>query len=87
MLSMTLASLGWGCWWAALFLAKFTAVHPDTRSVAITAALFAVPGILVALYTVRAQRAWLYFVAIPLLANAGLLLLPLVVPSDLFHET
>lgn len=86
MLSMTLASLGWGCWWAALFAAKFLEVTPDTRWVATIAALFAVPGILCALLTMRAQKAWLYFAAIPILANLGLLLLPLVVPRDLFGE-
>jgi hypothetical protein len=84
MLSMTLASLGWGCWWAALFAAKFLELTPDTRWVATGAALFAVPGLLVAVVTMRAQKAWLYFAAVPLLANLGLLLLPLVVPSNLF---
>ncbi len=81
---MTMASLGWGCWWAALFLAKFADVTPNARTVAIVAALFAAPGILAALVTMRAQKAWLYFAAVPLLANGGLLLLPLLIPENLF---
>ena len=81
---MTLASLGWGCWWAALFLAKFTETTPDLRFVEWAAALFGVPGLLIAIFTLRAQKAWLYIAAIPLFANLGLLLLPWVIPSGLF---
>ncbi len=81
---MTLASLGWGCWWAALFVAKFTPIVPDWRWVEFAAALFAAPGLLVALLTVRAQKTWLCFAAVPILANAGLLVLPVVLPHDLF---
>jgi hypothetical protein len=84
MLSMTLASLGWGCWWAALFVAKYTSIVPDWRWVEVAAALFAAPGLVVALLTVRAQRTWLFFAAVPILANAGLLVLPVVLPDNLF---
>jgi hypothetical protein len=84
MVSMTLATLGWACWWAALFGAKFTGWVPDARSVAMAAAVFAVPGFLMAVLTVRAQSSWMVFAGVALLANLGLLCLPLVVPENLF---
>lgn len=81
---MTLATLGWGCWWSALFVAKFTGWVPDARWVAGIAAVFAVPGFLMAVVTIRAQSSWMLFASVALLANLGLLLLPLVVPEELF---
>ena len=84
MISMALATLGWGCWWGALFVAKFTEMVPDARWVGTSAALFAVPGFLMAILTVRAQSTWMLFAGVALLANVGLLLLPLVVPENLF---
>lgn len=83
-LSMILASLGWGAWWAALFLAKFTALEVSVLWVEVVAALFGVPGLLVAVFTIRAQKAWLVFVSVPLFANLGLLLLPWVLPERVF---
>lgn len=83
---MTLATLGWGCWWGALFAAKVAGVAPDPRWIGMCAALFAIPGFLMAVFTVRAQSSWMVFAGVPLLANAGLLLLPLVVPEHLFAD-
>lgn len=84
MLSMTLATLGWACWWFALLLAKVAGVEPNVAWVEVCAAVFAIPGLAVAIFTLRAQASWLFFVSVPLMANAGLLLLPLVLPEDFF---
>ena len=83
-LSITLASLGWGCWWIALFIAKFTSIQPDLAWVEVAAGIFGVPGLLAALWTVRAQKAWLLLTCIPIFANLGLLALPWVLPEHLF---
>jgi hypothetical protein len=77
MLSMTLAALGWGVWWVMLVLRRLapglsiSLAVPDAISTG-----FAAIGFLVAILTVRARRSWLLFVAIPLLANAGLFFMP-----------
>ena len=81
---MTLASLGWGCWWAALFLAKYTSLEMQLIWVEVIAGLFGLPGLLAALWSVRAQKAWLILTCIPLFANIGLLALPLVLPEHMF---
>ena len=81
---MSLASLGWGCWWAALFLAKFTSLDVDLGWVEILAGLFGGPGLLAAVWSLRAQKAWLILTCIPLFANIGLLALPIVLPEHLF---
>jgi hypothetical protein len=41
--------------------------------------LFAVPGFVLALFTLRARLAWLMFAIVPVLANGMLLFLPWVV--------
>lgn len=76
-MSMTLASLGWGTWWIVLLLHRLApgAVPPQALVTALSIG-FAVPGLLVAILTLRARRSWLLFVAIPMLANAALLVLP-----------
>jgi len=85
MTSMTLASLGWGTWWVLLFLHRFRpAWVPEGPGVpGLISTTFAIAGLLVALFTLRAQRSWLYFVMIPLMANASLLFVPLLA-SELF---
>lgn len=82
---MTLASLGWGTWWVLLFLHRFRPGWvPEEPSVpAVISTTFAIAGLLVALFTLRAQRSWLYFVMIPLMANTSLLFVPLLA-SELF---
>ena len=81
MKSMTLAALGWGVWWAGLVLARFApGIAPDFLSgrTLITALSFAcaIPGLVLALGTVRAKRSWLPFAALAIFANASLLVMP-----------
>jgi len=77
MLSMTLSSLGWGTWWVVLFLRRFLPeLEFGLRWPGIVSTVFAGAGLLVALFAVRATRSWMLFVAIPLLANGSLLLVP-----------
>ena len=76
MLSMTFASLGWGTWWILLFVKKLAGVSPGLLIPSIISTVFAIAGLLVAVVTIRARRAWLLFVTIPVLANASLLFLP-----------
>lgn len=79
MLGMTLASLGWGSWWVALFLIRFApAWQPSLSTVSTISCVFAGLGLAVSLLTVRAQRTWLLFACVPLLANASLLFVPWV---------
>jgi hypothetical protein len=77
MLSMTLASLGWGTWWVLFLLHR---VAPTLEiGLAVPGAIatsFAVLGFVVAVLTLRARRSWLLFAHIPLLANASLFFMP-----------
>ena len=74
---MSLASLGWGTWWVLLFVKKLFGVRPDSLYIqGVISTVFAVLGLLVALWCVRARRSWLLFVMIPILANFSLLFVP-----------
>lgn len=74
---MTLASLGWGTWWVMLFLHRFApAAAPGLTVPAVISTVFATLGLAAALLSLRARRAWLFFLMIPLLANSSLLLMP-----------
>ena len=82
MLSMTLASLGWGAWWVTVILTRFAPeVAPGLRTTSIVSCSFAAAGFLVALWTVRARLAWLLVTLVPLLANASLLLVPIAIKA------
>ena len=77
MLSMTLASLGWGTWWSLLFLRKLAPDYTPGLLVPSTiSTLFAIFGLLVAVLTFRARRSWMLFVTVPLLANTSLFFMP-----------
>ncbi len=77
MLSMTLASLGWGTWWIVFFLRRIAPeLVPGLGIVAAISTGFAVPGLGIAILTLRARRSWLLFVTVPLFANAALLAFP-----------
>lgn len=76
---MTLASAGWGVWWIVLFLHRFAEIDPDVRVPGAISTVFAVLGLLVALVTIRAQRSWILFASIPVVANASLLFVPMLV--------
>jgi hypothetical protein len=76
-LAMMLATLGWGTWWCVLFVHHFaperelSLVLPSVLST--TAAAL---GLVVAVLTLRARRAWVLFALVPLFANGSLLFVP-----------
>jgi hypothetical protein len=74
---MMLATVGWGTWWCVLFVHR---LHPEREiPLALPSALStaaALLGLLVALLTLRARRAWILFALVPLFANGSLLLVP-----------
>lgn len=77
---MILATIGWGTWWCVLLLHRLapTTAVPLWIPTAI-ATPFALLGLLVAIWTLRARRAWILFALAPLFANASLLLVPWLV--------
>ena len=80
MLSMTLACLGWATWWVVFLLRRFFPEQAIGWTIPILVSpVFAVPGLIVALLTVRAQRSWMLFVLVPLFANASQLAMPWLV--------
>ena len=81
MLSMSLATLGWGCWWLDLLLARTVPdLVPDVAVVATLASLFAVGGLLAAVLSLRGRnRMWLAMAMVPFFANASLLSMPFLV--------
>ena len=82
MLSMTFASLGWAAWWLFAFLKHFAPEHaPSSNTIQWIGVAFAVPGFLVALWTIRAKLAWIVVTLVPLGANASLLSMPLVMKT------
>lgn len=82
MLSMALASLGWGVWWCEFALRHFVPESAPSLAVAAWfASAFALLGLLVAIWTIRAKAAWLMITMVPMLANASLLALPWLLSS------
>lgn len=82
MLSMAFATLGWGAWWCFAFLTHFLPDHaPRSSTVQWIGVGFAVPGFLIALWTIRARLAWIVVTLFPLLANASLLAMPIVMKT------
>lgn len=81
---MTLASAAWGCWWLDLVLARFVPdVVPSFALVSTVASLLAGAGLLVAVVTLRGRNGlWLAIAAIPLLANASLLMVPYLIDPE-----
>lgn len=77
MLSMTLASFGWGTWWILLFVRRLApGVEVGLTLPSVVSTVFALLGLGVAVLTIRAKKSWLIFTAVPLLANTSLLLMP-----------
>ncbi len=74
---MSLATLGWGAWWCALFVHHFAPgfEFPLALPAAISTAA-ALIGLVVAILTLRARRAWILFALVPLFANGSLLFVP-----------
>jgi hypothetical protein len=82
MLSMVLASLGWGVWWIEVFLARVAPEHaPSLRATALAGGAFALPGLLVAVWTLRAKAAWILITLVPLCANLSLIALPILIKT------
>ncbi len=73
---MTLASLGWGTWWCIAFLHRVAGVTPNLVVPSVISSLFALLGLLLAVWSFRATRAWMLFVLVPLLANLSLFFVP-----------
>jgi len=77
---MTLATLAMGVWGVTVVMLEVAPAHtPAFEVVFAAAALFALPGFLLGLLTVRAKRAWLMLALVPLCANGMLIVLPWVV--------
>jgi len=82
-LSMTLATAGWAVVWTALFLRRYApTMAPELVAAWWVALLFAVPGLFLALFTVRARLIWVLLAAVPLFANASLVCLRLLMDED-----
>lgn len=81
---MTLATLGWAIVWSALGASKLGWTPPEVWVYAL-AGIPAAAGLVYALMTIRARRAWLYMAAIAVFANGSLLALPLAFGPE-FHS-
>lgn len=76
---MSLATMAMLIWSLTLLLWRFApGLGPPGRLSWAVASLFALPGLVLGLFTVRAKRSWLLVALVPILANAMLLLLPWV---------
>jgi hypothetical protein len=87
MLSMTLASLGWGTVWLTVVLMKLLPEWaPGVVPAQWIACSFAFAGFCCGVFTLRAKLAWILITAVPLFANGSLLVLPLIVsdPATIF---
>lgn len=86
MLSMILATSGWGLWWLVLALRRFAPEwYPGLGTVYwITTAATSI-GLFLAIFTVRARLIWVLLPAVPILANASLLALPWIVDEDVLE--
>ena len=74
---MTLATWGLGVWAVWLALSRFWPDYaPDGRLAWAVSGLFALPGLSLALLTVRAKRTWMLFSMVPIFANSMILVLP-----------
>lgn len=76
MLAMTFASLGWGVWWVLLLLRRLFDLTPGLTAPSVLSTAFALCGLALTFWCLRARRSWLLFVSIPLLANGALLFMP-----------
>lgn len=75
--SMVFATIGWAVWWLAAALLRFAPEWaPGFLTVSITASVFAVPGLLLAIFSFRGRQSWMLLAFVPLFANGALLALP-----------
>ncbi len=84
MLSMTLATLGWGMIWVSLVLRRWAPNWAPSAEVSYGLAFsFAAAGLAVGLFTLRAKLAWILITLPAIFANVSLLGLKGVVPHIL----
>ena len=77
MVSMTLATLALGVWGITVVWTRLAPDQaPSFTTSFLIASLFAWPGFLLGLLTVRARFSWLLFALVPVLANGMLIFLP-----------
>ncbi|MFT4542730.1 MAG: hypothetical protein ACI841_005434 [Planctomycetota bacterium] len=83
---MTLATLGWGVWWVTVLLIR---VAPDIAPSLTTASwiggAFAVVGLFLGIFTIRARKIWVLLAGVPIFANGALLLMPFLVADLEVH--
>jgi len=80
MVSMTLATLAMSVWGIEVVWLKLDRpTAPNPSSAFLVSSLFAVPGFVLGVLTLRARLAWLLFAMVPLFANGMLLFLPWIV--------
>ena len=79
---MTLASLGWGTWWTTVALLHwFPEQAPSLKTASLIAGSFGLLGLLAAVFSLRARLAWILVTMVPLLANLGVILVPVVIKT------
>ncbi len=77
--SMVFATLGWGVWWSAVVLLELAPDWaPSLRVTAWVACAFALFGLFLAVFSVRARLIWVLLAGVPVFANGSLLCLPLL---------
>jgi hypothetical protein len=80
MWSMTLATLAMAVWGATVVALEYVPERVPSFGVVFAAAcLFALPGFLLGLLTLRARRGWFLLALVPLFANGMLVALPWLV--------
>jgi hypothetical protein len=81
MVSISLATAGWGVWWVGFLLWRLAPDHaPPAWLVYTISSSLALVGLGAAVLCVRAGLAWLLLTAIPLFANLSLLAMPVLLP-------
>jgi hypothetical protein len=81
--SMTLATVGWAVLWTTLLLRRYApGWAPDWTIAWWIAVVFALPGLGLAIFTVRARLIWVLLAAVPLFANASLIGVRLFLDGD-----
>ncbi len=85
---MVLATLAWSTWWMTVWTVKLVPEWaPSFEVTYVVAGIFAAPGLLLALFTVRARLVWVLLAGVPLFANATVFLLPpMLRDAELLHE-
>ncbi len=81
---MSVTTLGWGIWWAAIFWHRTWPHHPPPWMAVYTATCcLSGLGMFYAFFTLRARKSWIYMATMAWMANLGLFLVPWLVHSDL----